>query len=224
MTNTKLQALECRTARGVIPVNGKCKLEEKMKKSFIVLAVLCLAQSTVLGNLLINGDAEGQGLIAWTLSGQDLIFTPASQKQHTGWIYPAQGDYFISFGRIQGSYAMMTQTGLIPDNAETLTLGGWFQGEYSDYGIASLTVYDHTDVELVSVNTANMTTPILTWQTFQIEVPLPQNSYSWEVTLEGFLDYGSVVNAFYDDVYLIPEPATLFLLAAGALAVRRRYQ
>ena len=193
-----------------------------MKKSFIVLAVLCLAQSTVLGNLLINGDAEGQDLTGWTLSGQNSIFTPASQKQKTGWIYPAQGDYFISFGRIQGSYAMMTQTGLIPDNAETLTLGGWFQGEYSDYGIASLTIYDQDDAELVSVNTGSMTTPNLTWQTFQIEVPLPQNSYSWEVTLEGFLDYGSVVNAFYDDVYLTPEPATLLLLGLGGLMLRRK--
>ncbi len=195
-----------------------------MKRSLILFAILCLAQSSVLGNLLINGDAESQDLTGWTLSGQDIIFTPASQKQKTGWIYPAQGDYFISFGRIQASYGMMSQTGLIPDNAQTLTLGGWFQGEYSDYGIASLTVYDQADAELVSVNTGNMTTPILTWQTFQIEAALPEYSYSWEVTLEGFLDYGSVVNAFYDDVYLIPEPATLLLLAAGALAVRRRYQ
>lgn len=195
-----------------------------MKRSLILFAVLSLAQSSVLGNLLINGDAEGENLTGWTISGQDIIFTPASQKQNTGWIYPAQGDYFFSFGRTQGSYAMMSQTGLIDLNAEMLTLGGYFQGEYSDYGVASLSIYDQAGAELVSVNAGNMTTPNLTWQTFQIEVPLPQDSYSWQVTLEGFLDYGSVVNAFYDDVYLIPEPATILLLAAGALALRRKYQ
>ncbi len=195
-----------------------------MKRSFVFFALMCLAQSSVFGNLLTNGDAEGEGLTGWTLSGQDIIFRPAAQKENAGWVYPAQGDYFFSFGRIQGSYAMMSQTGLIDLNAETLTLGGYFQGEYSDYGVASLTVYDQAGADLVSVNAGNMTTPNLTWQTFQIEVPLPENSYSWQVTLEGFLDYGSVVNAFYDDVYLIPEPATLLLLGMGGLMLRRRYR
>ena len=195
-----------------------------MNRSFVFFALMCLAQSSVFGNLLINGDAEGEGLTGWTLSGQDIIFRPASQKENAGWVYPAQGDYFFSFGRIQGSYAMMSQTGLIDLNAETLTLGGYFQGEYSDFGVASLAVYDQSNAELVSVNTGNMTTPILTWQTFQIEVPLPENSYSWQVTLEGFLDYGSVVNAFYDDVYLTPEPTTLLLLGLGGLMLRRKYR
>ncbi len=193
-----------------------------MKRSFVFFALLCLVQSSVFGNLLINGDAEGEGFTGWTLSGDNILQWVTSRKQATGWVYPAQGDHFFSFAKAQGSYAMMSQTGLIDNNVESLTLGGFFQGEYSDYGVAEVTIYDQAAVELLTETTGHLTTENLSWETFQIEAVLPENSYSWEVSLEGFLNYGKYVNTFYDDVYLTPEPTTLLLLGLGGLMLRRK--
>ncbi len=176
-----------------------------MNRSFVFFALLCLVQSSVFGDLLINGNAESSNFTGWTLSGDNIHQCVPTRKQATGWVYPAQGDYFFSFARYAGSYAMMSQTGLIDNNVKSLALGGFFQGEYSDYGVAGVTIYDQAGVELLTENTGNLTTENLSWETFQIEVVLPENSYSWEVTLEGFLYYGKYVNVFYDDVYLIPE-------------------
>ncbi|MCF7955394.1 MAG: PEP-CTERM sorting domain-containing protein [Phycisphaerae bacterium] len=170
---------------------------------------------------LVNGNAETGNTDGWQIVSE-IIHSVQSQKQSAGTVTPAEGNYFFSFCKAPASYGMMSQTGLIGSGVSSLTLSGLFQGEYSDYGVATLSIFNQAGTKLASATRYNMTSDFFQWVPFQVTADLPQSSYSWEVTLEGFLDYGSMVNVFYDDITLVPEPATLCLLAFGALALRRK--
>lgn len=192
-----------------------------MNKKILLLGII-YACCGIASSAIINGDAESGDCTGWDLSGDEIISAVQFANQSTGRVNPAQGDYLFSFVKTRGSYAMMSQSGLINPGTESLTLGGLFQGEYADYGVATLNIYDQSGTELLSHDSGILTSPYLVWSTFQFTSQLPQNSHSWQVTLEGFLYYGSYVNVFYDDVYLVPEPATLCLFGLGGLVLRRK--
>ena len=199
----------------------------KKLKMMLVVAVLAVCPCNCVFASLINGDAELGGLTGWGVSSYEIVYVVGSQLQGTGTVYPNQGDYFFSFGKAPSSYAMISQSGLVQAGSASLTLGGFFQSEYfagaiNDSGIATITVFDEAGNELSTKSTPNMTSAAFHWIPFTVSTELAPNSYSWEVTLEGFLHYGSYVNSFYDDIYLTPEPCTLMLLGLGGLLLRKR--
>ena len=189
-----------------------------------ILAILVLLSCSCAYAGVVNGNAEKADLGDWHVVDDTIIYAVQSQKQSEGTVTPAEGDYFFSFAKSQASYAMMSQTGVIGSGISSLTLTGLFQGEYTDYGVATLSIFNEAGTKLASASRWNLTSELFEWVPFQVTADLPQNSYSWEVQLEGFLDYGSMINVFYDDIQIVPEPATLCLLAFGALALRRKRQ
>ena len=196
-----------------------------MKSKFVVMIFMLL--SSIVSANLINGDAELGDLTGWRVSSYDIVYAVQSQQQSTGTVAPYQGDHFFSFAKAPSSYAMMSQSGLIPAGTEKLTLGGYFQCEYfegqtNDSGIATLTVFDAAGNELSTASTPDMTSNNFQWTPFEVSTELAANSHSWQVKLEGFLHYGKYVNAFYDGIYLTPEPTTLLLLGLGGLTLRKR--
>lgn len=187
-----------------------------------ILTILVLLSCNCAFAGLVNGNAEKADLGSWHVVDETIIYAVQSQQQSTGKVTPGEGDYFFSFSKSPASYAMMSQTGVIQQGISRLTLSGLFQGEYSDYGVATLNVYNDAGTKLASASRWNLTSDLFEWVPFQVTADLPQNAYSWEVQLEGFLDYGSMINVFYDDIILVPEPATLCLLVFGALALRKK--
>ena len=172
---------------------------------------------------VVNGSAESGDMGGWnTLKAETIIYSTQRQSQSTGTVLPGEGDYFFSFCKSPASYAKMSQTGLIGPGVSSLTLSGLFQGEYSDYGVATLSLYNEAGTKLASATRWNLTSDLFEWVPFQVTTDLPEGSHSWEIELEGFLNYGSMINVFYDDITVVPEPATVCLLGLGALIIRKR--
>lgn len=177
-------------------------MRSKLILMLMAVALAICPCNRVFGSL-INAGAELGDLTGWGVSSYDILYATASQKQAAGTVYPSQGDYFFSFGKTPASCAMISQSGLIQAGTASLTLGGFFQSEYfadaaNDGDIATITVFDAAGNELSIKSTPNMTTVLFEWVPFEVSTELTANSYSWEVKLEGFLHYGSYINAFYD--------------------------
>lgn len=111
-----------------------------MKVMLFITLLYWMCTGQLFANYLLNGDAEQGNLSGWVLSGDNILQAVNQRQQTAGIVYPAEGNYFFSYAKLQGAYAKMSQTGLVNANDRRFTLGGLFQGEYTDYGIATLNI------------------------------------------------------------------------------------
>jgi hypothetical protein len=154
---------------------------------------------------LVNGDAEATELEGWVASGPE-IGAVAEQSQQLDTVYPHGGESFFSFAVEASSDATLQQSGtscLVPGS--TLVLSGYVQTEDNtedDFGAATLNIRDASDSIVASNTTTDLVTEVGVWQSFRVELAVPEVSSSWEVVLSGTLVFGSYVNVFYDSVQL----------------------
>ena len=232
--------------------NGQFLKERVMKNSLIICALIGLLFSPTIavaawtGNLLVNPGAETGTLDGWITDAPAVVIACQSQNETLGVVYPHSGDWFFTMcGAAAGpsgvtvshilyqdvdlsSYASDTDAGLLLVKAsmylQTEDVPS-FTG--ADYG--QLTVYflDEVGGEIDSLSTGLVQSPNLTWIEETLDGTAPVGTRSIRFELLGEKYETKFINAFFDDanfqVMVVPEPATLCLLMAGAaIALRSR--
>ncbi|NLF31368.1 MAG: PEP-CTERM sorting domain-containing protein [Planctomycetes bacterium] len=189
---------------------------------FVLAALAAAAPADMLlnTNLLANSDFES-GLDGWTTDGATL--RAGNPVPHGGAAYLA--------GSVNGLATTATYqvidlaAGGLADDSLTALFGGWQSGweTQRDSGLIALAALDADGAILAAADTGWFYSNH-TWTLRQNELPLPAGTVALRYTFtaqryEGYNNDGYLDDAF---VSIVPEPATLALLALGAAAIVRR--
>lgn len=176
-------------------------------------------------NLLVNGGAESGSLAGWTVGGEsnptvdDGSFDPG--------IDPHSGQAMFLGGR--GQSGSLTQNVALGSagTQRRLQLSFWQQGldqgTPSDNGYVSLT-YRAVDGSILGVAASEvLDAHDGAWQQYQGWFDVPAKAFSVDYTMHFVRHFGYDLDNFFDDnvlnLFKVPEPGTLGLGLAGALAL-----
>lgn len=196
-------------------------MRSKIALAATSLFLVCSAQAS----LLVNGGAETGTLEGWTAGGvsnptiDDGSFDPG--------IDPRSGDYMFLGGR--GKLGTLTQNVVLGESAgqRRLQLSFWQQGldqgTPSDSGYVSLT-YRALDGSILGVAASEvLDSHEGAWQQYRGWFDVPASAFSVDYTMHFVRNFGYDLDNFFDDnvldMFKVPEPGTLALGLAGALAI-----
>jgi hypothetical protein len=209
--------------------NGKNQFNEvggdrmSRKLSIIFVCTLCLVGSAAQASTLWNGDfSKGtNGLEGWWT----YLPNPAAQSvtvvDGSAVIYNADttvaGD--AKLGQWFGDPVAGASNAVTFDWKATVVAGDGYAGlgvgvEYKDAGGTWLKT-DWMDLW----DTASYTTG---WETRTLASTAPAGAASFQVIFDTWAGDGGTVTATFDNVSMVPEPATMVLLGIGGLAALRR--
>jgi hypothetical protein len=194
-------------------------------------------------NLLTNPGGENGTMEGWT--GEAPVVVSESQKESMGRVYPHSGGWF--FNMASGSVApsgtvasrklyqdvdLSAYAGDIDADLLTIKSHVWLQTEDvptlsgADYGQLTLRFLDEFGGAIDTLSTGLVQSPNLTWVRRSLDGVAPSGTRTVRFELLGEKHESMCINGFFDDanlqVAVIPEPATICLLCAGALALSKR--
>lgn len=177
------------------------------------VAVLCgLLVPTASATLLLNGGFE-DGTNDWTgFTGGNAYVT-----DYDNMLTAHGGTYF---SRIIANGWSLTQSGISGLSVgNSFSLSGYCASDGYDYGEATLKFLDASDSVLDSASVNNLKGAKNEWVPFSVDLDVPAGTAKWEVALTARFGGGSYIDVYWDDITLVPEPATLGLLALGGLPI-----
>ena len=184
--------------------------------AIVAMAIMFGAIGQARSELLVNGGAEdGDVSVGWTADSNAMGRIQEGHQSH-GFVRPYEGDWFWMCAAEPAEYASMWQTGTTGLDAPRFHLSGFVHTEVygdgqNDFGVATLSFLDSEGQEISSISTDHLVGEA--WNSFALDLAVPDTAAIWNVTLAGTRQWGGVINVFYDSVSLdaVPEPSTISL-------------
>lgn len=159
---------------------------------------LAVQAATAAPELLVNGLAEKQPEVGWTISGGYASTTGLMRDPQGGLLTPDQGLGFFVLG--PGGFPALTQTGTFPMSAERLVVRGRVRTNGTGTMIVRLRARNAAGSVVTERTVAATSVP--GWQTIAATFEIIGSARTWEVSLIGV--FPGVLGIHADAFILVP--------------------